>query len=170
MLVYLLLIDSEEDRILFGELYEEYRDQMMWKAMMMLENHHDAEDAVHNAFLGIAGSMKTFHTVENVPSYMLTCVENAAKKILEKRYRIYIDDEAEVDELPSEELLEENRVVQCIYELCENDREILKLHDINGLSLQQCAKKLKITEDAARQRHARALKRLAEKCREEALL
>lgn len=170
MLVYLLLIDSEEDRILFGDLYEEYRDQMMWKAKEMLSNHHDAEDAVHNAFVGIASSMDAFHTVENVPSYMLMCVENAAKKILEKRYGIFINDELEIAECPVEELLEENRVVQCINELSKNDREILKLHDLYGLNLHQCAKKLNITESAARQRHARAVKRLAEKCKEEALL
>ena len=85
MLVYLLLIDSEEDRILFADLYEEYLDQMRWKAMGMLENQYDAEDAVHNAFLGIASSMDNFHTVENVKSYMLTCVENAAKGMLMMR-------------------------------------------------------------------------------------
>lgn len=169
MLVYLLMIDSEEDRILFAELYEEYSAQMAWKAMEMLNNHYDAEDAVHNAFVGIASSMDSFHMVENVKGYMLTCVENAAKKILRDRYGIFMDDK-EVKEYPVEELMEENRVVQCINELSMNDREILKLHDLYGLSLRQCAERLKIKEETARQRHARAVKRLAEKCREEALL
>ena len=170
MLVYLLLIDSEEDRILFADLYEEYLDQMRWKAMGMLENQYGAEDAVHNAFLGIASSMDNFHTVENVKSYMLTCVENAAKGILLERYGIYIDDEEEVKQYPAEDMIEENQVVQCINELCKNDRDILKLHDLFGFTLRQCSALLGITEDAAKQRHARALKRLAKKCREEALL
>lgn len=90
--------------------------------------------------------------------------------ILLERYGIYIDDEEEVKQYPAEDMIEENQVVQCINELCKNDRDILKLHDLFGFTLRQCAVLLGITEDAAKQRHARALKRLAKKCMEEALL
>lgn len=52
--MYLALIDDEKDKIKFREIYEEYSKQMWYVANEILHDRFLAEDAVHDAFLGIA--------------------------------------------------------------------------------------------------------------------
>ena len=52
MLVFLLAaLESDEDKKLFTEIYEQYRPQMERTAMHFLKSHADVEDAVQNAFM-----------------------------------------------------------------------------------------------------------------------
>lgn len=49
MLVFLLAaLESDEDKKLFTEIYEQYRPQMERTAMHFLKSHADVEDAVQN--------------------------------------------------------------------------------------------------------------------------
>jgi len=53
MLGYLLLIETEQDKLKFTVLYEQYRITMFHTANYILNNRQLAEDAVHDAFLKI---------------------------------------------------------------------------------------------------------------------
>ena len=53
MLIYLQMIETDEDRQKFIQLYETYRGLMFYVANRILHNTEDAEDAVHQAFLSI---------------------------------------------------------------------------------------------------------------------
>lgn len=46
MLLYLALIDTEEEKRKFVSLYENYRQTMYYAAYQILKNTHAAEDAV----------------------------------------------------------------------------------------------------------------------------
>ena len=48
---YLSLIDSDDDKNKFEQLYLTYRQDMYKIAYSILKNNADAEDAVHQAFL-----------------------------------------------------------------------------------------------------------------------
>ena len=52
--LYLTLLDDEEDKNLFENLYYSYRKQMITVAQSVLQDSSDAEDAVHEVFLRIA--------------------------------------------------------------------------------------------------------------------
>ena len=47
--VLLAALESDEDRALFTEVYEQYHIRMEKAAMYILNNQSDAEDAVQNA-------------------------------------------------------------------------------------------------------------------------
>ena len=47
------MIETEEDKVKFEQIYETYRDLMFRVASQILRNDHDAEDAVHQAFVSI---------------------------------------------------------------------------------------------------------------------
>lgn len=84
--IYLALIDSEEDKIKFQEIYESYRKQMWYTAKEILQDNHLAEDAVHDAFLGIAknfSKIKSFNE-QIMRAYIITSVRNAALKYIKK--------------------------------------------------------------------------------------
>ena len=53
MLIYLSLLDSEEEISKFELIYSTYKKQMYYTANNILKDSHLAEDAVHNAFLNV---------------------------------------------------------------------------------------------------------------------
>ncbi len=53
---YLSILETESERSEFEKLYLAYRDEMFFIAHMFLRNVHDAEDAVHEAFLRAANN------------------------------------------------------------------------------------------------------------------
>lgn len=65
MLIYLQMLESEEDRTKFAQIYEKYRGLMMHVAKKFLNNHFDAEDAVHQSFLAV---IENIHKVSDVTS------------------------------------------------------------------------------------------------------
>ena len=55
MIIYLQMIESDEDKSKFEQLYIMYKGLMFHVAMKILKNEFDAEDAVHQAFLSLIG-------------------------------------------------------------------------------------------------------------------
>ena len=54
LLTFLLAaLESDEDRALFTEIYDQNHDRMEQTALRILKDPHDAEDAVQNAFLQV---------------------------------------------------------------------------------------------------------------------
>ena len=64
MLIYLALLDDEQDKIKFADIYNTYNKQMWYAANEILKDKHLAEDAVHDAFLGIAKSFSKIKSRE----------------------------------------------------------------------------------------------------------
>ena len=89
MLIYLQMIETEEDRSKFEKLYDEYKGLMYTTAYRMLEHEQDAEDAVHHAFLKIAENItKVGEAVSGeTKSYVMTILENRAIDVLRQRDR-----------------------------------------------------------------------------------
>ena len=87
MIIYAAIIDDPKEQTRFNELYEGYRKQMYMVAFRVLHDHGLAEDAVHNAFMGIAMSIKTVPDGEGkeIRAYLFTCAKNAALRILKKK-------------------------------------------------------------------------------------
>ena len=63
MLIYLQMIESEEDKSKFIELYNQYRYLMFSVANRILKNEYDAEDAVHQAFVSIIDNLRQHRTI-----------------------------------------------------------------------------------------------------------
>ena len=51
MLIYLQIIETDEDKSKFEQIYETYRGLMFHTAFKVLTHEQDAEDAVHHAFV-----------------------------------------------------------------------------------------------------------------------
>lgn len=74
----------------FEQIYLKYRNQMVLVALSLLHNQDDAEDAVHEAFLGIANHMKTVSQIKNendLRNYCLKSAKNASLNILKAQSR-----------------------------------------------------------------------------------
>lgn len=105
MLVYLQMLETDEEKDKFERLYTLYRDQMYRAAYRILKHEHDAEDAVHQAFVSIIKNFKKISSV-NCPqtrAYVVITVERKALDLIRggRKYAAeYVDELNGLDSPP----------------------------------------------------------------------
>lgn len=89
MFIYLQMIETPEDRSKFEDLYLRYKNIMFFTANKILHNYHDAEDAVHAAFVKIAENIEKIEAPDSPKTrgYVVTIVEHAAIDLYRKHKR-----------------------------------------------------------------------------------
>ena len=156
-MVYMALIDDEEDKKAFEKLYNEYKDSAFQKAYSILEDVDQAEDCVAEVFLSIA---QNFKKVNNLKSYeqhkyivisSRNCAINMFKKASREKLSIDYDDIYGFNEPQYSEFsaIEWN---DSIKKLNQTDLDILYLVCIQGIGYQQIAASYGISYAAAKQR------------------
>ena len=172
MLVYLMMIDSQEDQSKFEKVYLTYRGLMYHVAYKILNNKHDAEDAVHSAFIKIAENIQKIDdpVCPKTHGYVVTIVEN--KAIDQYRKRQKIQTVALMDEIHSSNVRYdgENALASCILELPPRYREMILLRYHHGYSVREIANMMEISLPAAIKLDQRAKNKLREICKKEGIL
>ena len=86
LLFCLALIETEEEQLTFQYIYENYGKQMKRVAKGILNKPEAVEDALQNAFLGIATSIHRVPTTSEsaIRSYVLSAARNAALAVLKE--------------------------------------------------------------------------------------
>ncbi len=168
MLVYTQMIDSPEDKTKFEQLYLTYRGLMYNVAFQILHNEHDAEDAVHQAFLSMLKNVGKISQV-NCPKtrgYAVIIVERKSIDIIRGRRTL---SEEEFDESLfgfSFPLPGDGGLSDAIARLPAQYREVLLLRHAHGYDTREVAELLDVSYEAARKllyRSKTALKILLEK-------
>jgi len=147
MLIYLQLIETEEDRSKFEKLYQTYKGLMYSTAYQILEHEQDAEDAVHHAFLKIAENItKVGEAVSGeTKSYVMTILERRAIDVLRWRDN---HPELALDEVESHIVVDydgDDTLARCILQLPALQREMIWLKYRHGYSTREAARLLGIT-------------------------
>lgn len=104
VLVYLAALETEAERDRFQALYERYRGLMFHRAMLLLRNESDAEDAVHQAFLAILEHFEKISSIDcpKTRAYVVIIAESKAVDQLRAQKRLA--SEAELEALPGPEI------------------------------------------------------------------
>ena len=172
MLVYLQMIETQEDKGKFEVLYEEYKGLMYHIAYQILQHDQDAEDAVHNAFVTIAENMQKIYApvCPKTKSYIVTIIESRAIDIYRHKQRHQAASLDDVTVGIQAEYTGKDGVAKCIAKLPPRYRHVLVLKHQLGFHNREVAKVLKITEANAIKLDQRAKARLRELCQEEGIL
>lgn len=85
--VYLNLLDTQEDKEKFEQLYALYKDKMYKVAYQILHNRHDAEDAVHDSVIAIIDNLEKIKKINchETWSYIVTIVKSRAFNIYQRK-------------------------------------------------------------------------------------
>jgi len=165
--ICLTLIDSEEDKLRFTHLYEQYRHLMFYIAYDILKDEGLSEDALQEAFLRIA---KNFHKVGEIPcprtrNFAVIITRNVALTMVKKKHddlepEIFSGKEAisisdDVFETVSGKIL-----VECILKLPEMYRDTLYLYHIYGYTFREISHLLSVPVETIKKRAQRARKML----------
>ena len=167
LLTFLLAaLESDEDRALFTEIYEQNHDRMEQTALRILKDPHDAEDAVQNAFLQV---IRNFDALLEIPCkkrifWCISIVKNEALAILRKKKKTILIIE-ELEENPAagvEEAMSYKEVVRLFAQLPETYRSVLEMKMILGYSGKEIAKSMGLTENTVNVRITRGRAMLRE--------
>lgn len=151
MLIYLQMIETPEDKAKFERLYNKYRDLMYNIAYCFLKNEHDAEDAVHQAFVSIIENLEKLSSVGS-PKTKAFCVIVVERKALNmirerKKYADSYDLEMEGVEITLPE--EHSGLPSAMAQLSARYREVLLLRFHHGYTTKEIADILSISHSAA---------------------
>lgn len=168
MLLYLSLIETEEDKIKFEDIFNSYKKTMYYVTNSILKDEHYSHDAVQNSFLKI---IKNIDKIEDVKSnktkgFIVTIVKNSSIDIyrklqMEKNKVQKIENEIKgfEQEVYDTDILP-NKVDVAILKLPERYKQVFFLKYSHGLHDNKIAEILDISSSTVRTRTKRGKEKL----------
>ncbi len=185
MLFYLSLLETEEQKKNFIEIYGRNRDSMYCVAYGILGQKEEAENAVHDAFAKLADKFRRYKKLseKEMEGLCITIVRNTAINLLRRQKRIlpleddvmealYQEENAAKVRFPEEMAVEKEEaelIRRLLRELPAVYHDILVLRYYYGLSVKEAAKILGISQNAAQVRLHRAKEKLGKALDEEGI-
>ena len=165
--VALAALNTEQERNILAEFYEENKNRFFAFAYSRLHNREFAEDALQEAFLNIVKYPATFYALDahKKVSYTLLIIRNTINGILKdpnKKIDDELNDDIEDNSLSVEDIVIGNisadKLKEFINGLPEARKQAVQLKAVYGLSNTQIADILGISETAVRKRISDAYK------------
>ena len=184
MLEIIMSIVDEEDRSFMETLYYNYSEKMYLVAFDILNNHHDAQDCVHNTIARIIDSIESYKQAQQ-GKYLIKLIVIATRnnainmynEIKKKNKNVFsttmYDDETdnwEIMDIPDDtndvqKLVVSEETCKILHELINKldliYRDVVVLMQM-GYSYEAIANILGITVETARKRYSRAKAKLKE--------
>ena len=165
--LYLSVLETDEDRCQFEDIYRQYKNRMYKFAISILHNNEDAEDVVHQSFLTIANNfdkIKSFSCHE-MNSYIVIIIRNTSINLYNKNKRnsersTELDEQQTAVEVDFFNNIDYEHLVQIISGLPLIYKEVLLLHYVEEFTVKQISAMLGISIDNVRKRTERAKKLL----------
>lgn len=171
---YLSLLETQEEKTKFEQLYETYRKLMKYIAAGILHDEFLAEDAVHDAFLKLMRYLDDIDEIASpkTKSFVIIITESISKDLYAKRKHnqvVYLEDNESL-------LVQEDTCLQHfnlamiaakIKSLPDIYRNILILRYIHGYNSKEIAEILSLNDAVVRKRLERARRELTVLLREE---
>lgn len=155
----------EGDADAMAGLYRHTRVAVYSYALSIVKNSHDAEDIMHDTYLSLFGSNKSYISRGKPLAYVMTVTKNHALMKLRHRKK-YVDFPENYDRTPDEGdgvTAEEKLLLrQCLEKLSDNEREIVVLHAVSGLKHREIAAIMSLPLSTVLSKYSRAIKKLQE--------
>jgi RNA polymerase sigma-70 factor (ECF subfamily) len=167
------------DRHAFAKMVEETSTQIYRTARQILGDEQDAEDVLQETYMKALKALPTFEGRSSISTWLHRIAVNESLMLIRKRKApmVSVDDTQSFDSdeessgmeivdfccLPEKELLStESRkfMDQAIQRLPETLKTVFVLRDLEGLSIQETAEVMQITENNVKTRLLRARLRL----------
>lgn len=158
MISYLLaILENDEDKQKFIELYEEHHVRVEQTALRILKDPHAAEDAVQNTFLQV---IRHFDKISEIPCkklgfWLISIAKNEALMILRHKRREIPQEDWDTFSADVSDPTSYNELVRLFSQLPPTYRAALEMRLINGYSGKESAQHLGISESAVNTRISR---------------
>lgn len=169
MLIYLQMLETDEQRDKFEKLYWHYYRLMFHVAYERLNDIHDTQDAMHEAFLAL---IKNYEKISDIycpetRSYIVIITANKAIDIIRRKNKVLEFDES-IYHLPVPEP-KDDALASAMAKLPPRYREVLLLHYDSGFDTKELAKIYNISRSSVQKLLWRAKAALREICDKEGI-
>lgn len=147
----------------FAQLYAGIYEDMYRFALYTLRNASDAEDAVSDAVTDAFASVKKLRSEEAFKSWIFRILSNKCKDKLREyagKNETGIEDTEEIACDSGPEMTECIQVRKLFFELADEERLIISLHQFAGYTSREIAEILHMNENTVRSKESRALKKM----------
>ena len=167
MLVFTQMLETVDERLKIEEIFHTYGKLMFHVANKILNNEHDAEDAVQQALFAIYQNLEKFSEIKcpQSRSFVVTIVERKAIDLYRAKQRnAVVPFEEEFINVPTESVIDSaaarTDLAKAMAMLPTRYRELLFLKYDNGYSEREIAVMYSMTEANVKKTIQRAKKKL----------
>lgn len=147
-------------------VYDMYADMLYRLSLSYLQNSEDARDAVQDVFIKYATASDIFKDDEHKKAWLIRVAVNCCNDMLRRRkLRNYVP----LDEISETVAMDEESssdIMNCLKLIPPKNRAAVILHYLEGYSVEETAKVLKISVSAVKMRLKRGREALYELIRE----
>ena len=165
--VFIMAIENDDDRTFVAELYARCQPAMQRRALSILKNESDAEEAVHEAILRVIRHLEKVRMIprDEVLYYLVTVTETASIDLYRKRQR---ESRATIGNENgwAEHLADDNTAEQTMLRLPQREIDLLNYYYILELPYKEIARLTGLTAENARMIVCRAKKKVLAAYRE----
>lgn len=136
-------------------------------AYSIVKSHAMAEDIMQDTFVRVFSSASSFTSVGNGRAWIYRIARNLSLNAVTRRRTDSLDSIAEQtgNQIASHVSTEDTAVTEhsvdhALSQLSDNEREVITLHSMSGLTLKEIASLLGVPLGTVKWRHAQALKKL----------
>lgn len=154
------------DKEAFRHLVEHYQAEAIGHAVAILGNREDALDAVQEAFIDAFQALDRLDLTLRFYPWFYVILRNRCYKLAHKRRQREVSSTDDLEILaPAASIQPEDKMLleQAMLELDTEDRELITLRHLDGLSYQELAERLEVPPGTIMSRLFYARKRLREK-------
>lgn len=177
LVVYLSLLDTEEQKNKFEYIYNKYKGMMYYEAYRIVCDQYLAEDIVHETFLNIIRIIDAIRTSteKETKQFIRILIHNQAIDILRKRNREQREDPETISVLSGKEMHDVEAIAinniqfELLVEKIQNLSDIYRLPlvlKVQGYKISEIARILEINEQTVKVRLFRARSFLLESLEE----
>lgn len=150
---------KKNDRAAQSELYQRYKASLYMVSLKYCRNTMEAEDNLHDSFMVIFKSIKTFQSRGSFEGWMNRIVINKAIDRYKKKKHHFeiIDNIAEDTSITEEEMtVPLDTIIGFVQELPDQYRLVFSLYQLDGFSHKEVATMLSISESTSKSNLHRA--------------
>jgi RNA polymerase sigma-70 factor (ECF subfamily) len=154
----------------FAALYDRYAPRLYRMACALLDNRHDAEDAVQAVFVGLVRSRAALAKVKNWAGYLLTSLRHEAARLAQRTRKQTSRSIEGIDAVDRSgnggASLGPERLEAELKRLPDEQRKVLRLKIEADLTFAEIAEILQISPNTAASRYRYALEKLRHELKE----
>ena len=154
------------DKDAFRHIVQHYQAEAIGHAIAILGNREDAMDAVQEAFIDCFKALDRVDLTRRFYPWFYVILRNRCYKLTSGRKKQGIDSSDQTEILapvPSVQPEETMLLERAMLELSEEDRELITLRHLDGLSYQELAERLQVPQGTIMSRLHHARRRLRDK-------
>lgn len=149
------MVTSQDARTRLEIAYDKYADMLYRIALSHTQNREDAEDAVHDVFTKYISVSSRFADEEHERAFLIRATINRCHDLLRRNKIREHDSLDDILNLPFEENNERFELFKVLATLSEKYKTAIVLHYLEGFSVEEVSKMLKISLSATKMRLSR---------------